>query len=58
MLWTHIPDFSLSLAQFFAESKVVELTPELKELFNRWMSDVTDPGAKIGNSANTPGYAP
>ena len=30
--------FDISLAQFFAESEMVELTPELKELFNNWVS--------------------
>ena len=30
--------FGISLAQFFAESEMVELTPELKELFNNWVS--------------------
>ena len=30
--------FGSSLAQFFAESEMVELTPELKELFDYWVS--------------------
>ena len=30
--------FGISLAQFFAESDMVELTPELKELFDNWVS--------------------
>ena len=30
--------FDISLAQFFAESEMVELTPELKELFDHWVS--------------------
>lgn len=30
--------FGTSLAQFFAESEMVELTPELKELFDNWVS--------------------
>ena len=30
--------FDISLAQFFAESEMVELTPELKELFDNWVS--------------------
>lgn len=29
--------FDISLAQFFAESDMVELTPELKELFDNWV---------------------
>lgn len=30
--------FGISLAQFFAEGEMVELTPELKELFDHWMA--------------------
>lgn len=30
--------FGISLAQFFAESEMVELTPERKELFGHWLS--------------------
>ena len=30
--------FGISLAQFFAEQDMVELTPELKELFDHWVS--------------------
>lgn len=30
--------FGISLAQFFAESEMVELTPELKTLFENWVS--------------------
>ena len=29
--------FGISLAQFFAESEMVGLTPELKELFDHWV---------------------
>lgn len=28
--------FGITLSQFFAESEMVELTPELKELFDGW----------------------
>lgn len=28
--------FGITLSQFFAENEMVELTPELKELFDRW----------------------
>lgn len=28
--------FGMTLSQFFAESNMVELTPDLKELFNNW----------------------
>lgn len=30
--------FGISLAQFFAEDEMVELTPELQELFDQWVS--------------------
>lgn len=29
--------FGISLSQFFAENEMVELTPELKELFDGWL---------------------
>ena len=34
--------FGISLSQFFAEGEMVELTPELKELFDSWV-DLTLP---------------
>ena len=30
--------FGITLAQFFAEGDLVELTPELKDLFERWVA--------------------
>lgn len=30
--------FGITLSQFFAEGDMVELTPELKELFDSWIS--------------------
>ena len=30
--------FGITLSQFFAEGEVVELTPELKEVFENWIS--------------------
>lgn len=30
--------FGITLSQFFAEGDMVELTPELKELFNNWVN--------------------
>lgn len=30
--------FGISMAQFFAEEEMVELTPELKELFDNWVT--------------------
>ena len=29
--------FGISLAQFFAEDDFIELTPELRDLFNSWL---------------------
>lgn len=28
--------FNIAVSQFFAESEMVEMTPELKELFDNW----------------------
>lgn len=28
--------FNITMAQFFAEGDMVEITPELRELFDRW----------------------
>lgn len=30
--------FGITLSQFFAENEMVELTPELKELFDNWVN--------------------
>ena len=30
--------FGITLSQFFSDGELVELTPELKELFNRWVT--------------------
>ena len=30
--------FGITLAQFFSEGDMVELTPDLKEIFDRWLS--------------------
>lgn len=30
--------FQITLAQFFAESDLVEMTPDLKDLFDNWVS--------------------
>lgn len=29
--------FGITMAQFFSDGEMVELTPELKEKFDRWM---------------------
>lgn len=30
--------FGITMAQFFAENEMVELTPDVKELFERWVT--------------------
>lgn len=30
--------FGIALSQFFAENEMVELTPELEDLFNKWVT--------------------
>ena len=30
--------FGITLSQFFADEEMVELTPDLKEIFNRWVN--------------------
>ena len=39
--------FGISLAQFFAESEMVELTPELKELFENWVNLTAEQKAAV-----------
>lgn len=34
--------FGITLAQFFADDEMVELTPDLKELFNGWVNLTSD----------------
>ena len=34
--------FGITLSQFFAEQNMVELTPELKELFDNWVALTPD----------------
>ena len=34
--------FGITLSQFFAENEMVELTPELKELFDNWVNLTTE----------------
>ena len=34
--------FGITLSQFFAEGEMVELTPELKELFENWVTLTPD----------------
>ena len=39
--------FGITLSQFFAENKMVELTPELKELFDNWVNLTIDQKSAI-----------
>jgi len=39
--------FGISMAQFFAEGKMVELTPELKELFDHWVNLTVEQKAAV-----------
>lgn len=34
--------FGITLSQFFCENEMVELSPELKELFDNWVNLTTD----------------
>jgi len=39
--------FGISMSQFFAEGDMVEMTPELKELFDNWVSLTTEQKALV-----------
>ena len=39
--------FGISLSQFFAEGEMVELSPELKELFDHWVSLTSEQKAAV-----------
>ena len=39
--------FGITLSQFFAEGEMVELTPELKEMFDAWVSLTPEQKAAI-----------
>ena len=39
--------FGITLSQFFAENEMVELTPELKELFDNWVNLTTEQKSAI-----------
>ena len=39
--------FGITMAQFFAEDELVELTPELRELFDRWTALTDDQKAAL-----------
>lgn len=39
--------FGITLSQFFADGEMVELTPELKELFENWVNLTADQKAAV-----------
>ena len=39
--------FGITLAQFFADGEMAELTPDLKELFNGWVNLTPDQKAAV-----------
>ena len=41
--------FGITLSQFFAETEMVELTPELKSLFDGWVSLTPEQKAAVQN---------
>lgn len=44
--------FGITLSQFFAEDEMVELTPELKNLFDKWISLTPEQKNAIYNMVN------
>lgn len=52
--------FNITLSQFFAEGDLIEITPELKELFENWMvltpelKEATQQMLKAVNSSRKP----
>lgn len=44
--------FGITLSQFFAEDDMVELTPELKNLFDKWISLTPEQKNAIYNMVN------
>lgn len=39
--------FGITMAQFFAEGDVIEITPELRELFDKWTALTSEQKAAI-----------
>ena len=44
--------FGITLSQFFAEDEMVELTPELKNLFDKWISLTPEQKNAVYNMVN------
>ena len=49
--------FGITLSQFFAEGEMVELTPELKELFDNWVNLTPEQMQKLLYRASMDGWA-
>ena len=41
--------FGITLSQFFAEGEMVELTPELRDMFDKWVSLTPEQKAAVYN---------
>lgn len=44
--------FGITLAQFFSDSDMVELTPDLKDLFDKWMALTPEQKAAVYSMIN------
>lgn len=44
--------FGITLSQFFAENEMVELTPELKNLFDKWIALTPEQKNAVYNMVN------
>ena len=49
--------FGITLSQFFAEGEMVELTPELKELFDNWVNLTPEQMQKLLYKSSMDGWA-
>ena len=49
--------FGITLSQFFAEGEMVELTPELKELFDYWVNLTPEQMQKLLYRSSMDGWA-
>ena len=49
--------FGITLSQFFAEGEMVELTPELKELFDNWVNLMPEQMQKLLYRSSMDGWA-
>ena len=49
--------FGITMSQFFAEGEMVELTPELKELFDNWVNLTPEQMQKLLYRSSMDGWA-